>query len=187
MATLPNTVSSNGQIIITQGPTPHTGFTQNINGSPLEAAAAKTLAAQQSAAAAAKTLGAGQKGAGKRRKSKKRKGGATPNMSVKVPALPEAGTIPGVSHEQNHINAINNLNQLRASAAYDSLINANPIKLGGFVLRDAESMYPGSGSQEDTKGRRKTKKKHGRRHKRTHRRGSRKSSHRRRGSRRRMV
>lgn len=187
MATLPNTVAPNGQIVITQGPTPHTGFTQHITGSPLEAAAAKTLAAQQAQIQASKTLGAGQKGAGKRRKSTKRKGGAAPNMEVKVPAIPEAGTIPGVSHEQNHINAINNLNQLRASSAYDSLINANPIKLGGFVLRDAEAMYPGSGSQEDTKGRRKTKKKHGRRHKRTHRRRSSKSTHRRRRSRRRMV
>ena len=174
MTSLPNTVGPNGQIIVNSGPPLHTGFIQHIQGSPLEAAAAKTLAAQQAQIAAAKSLGAGQKGSSRRRKMK---GGV--NLTANIPSIPEAGTIPGVSHAQNHINAINNLNQLRHDQVYDGLGNATPIKLGGFRMRDAEELYPGSGTQEDTKHRRKTKKKHGSRHKRTHRRISRKSSSRR--------
>ena len=175
MTSLPNTVGPNGQIIVNQGPPLHTGFIQHIQGSPIEAAAAKTLAAQQSQIAASKALGAGQKGAS--RKRRKMRGGV--NLNANIPSIPEAGTIPGVSHAQNHINAINNLNQLRHDQVYDGLTNATPIQLGGFRLRDAEEMYPGSGTQEDTKHRRKTKKKHGSRHKRVNRRVSRKSSSRR--------
>lgn len=174
MTSLPNTVGPNGQIIVNSGPPLYTGFTQHIQGSPLEAAAAKTLAAQASQVAAAKALGAGQKGASRLRKMR---GGV--NLTANIPSIPEAGTIPGVSHAQNHINAINNLNQIRHDQVYDGLINATPIKLGGFRLRDAEEMYPGSGTHDDTKHRRKTKKKHGSRHKRVNRRISRKSSSRR--------
>ena len=111
------TTAANGQLIATSGPPLHTGFTQNISGSPVEAAASKTITSQQTAAAAAKSLGAGQK--------------AGANLNVRMPAIPEAGTIPGVSHSQNHINAINTLNQLRANGVYDSQINATPIQLGG--------------------------------------------------------
>jgi len=172
MTSLPNTVGPNGQIIINSGPPLHTGFVQNIQGGPIDAAAAKTLAAQQNQVAAAKALGAGQKGSSRRRR--RQRGGV--NLNANIPSIPEAGTIPGVSHAQNHINAINNLNQIRASGVYDGLINATPIKMGGFRIRDAEELYPGSGTHEDTKHRRRTKKKHGSRNKRTHRRFSRKSS-----------
>ena len=174
MTSLPNTVGPNGQIIINSGPPLHAGFIQHIQGSPLEAAAAKTMAAQQSQIAAAKALGAGQKGASRKRKMK---GGV--NLNANIPSVPEAGSIPGVSHAQNHLNAVNNLNQLRHDQVYDGLAGATPIKMGGFRMRDAEELYPGSGTHEDTKHRRRTKKKHGSRHKRVNRRVSRKSSSRR--------
>ena len=173
MTSLPNTVGPNGQIIVNSGPPLHTGFIQHIQGSPLEAAAGKTIAAQQNQAAAARALGAGQKGASRKRRRRQR-GGV--NLNANIPSIPEAGTIPGVSHAQNHLNGINALNQIGADKVYDGLINATPIKMGGFRFRDAEELYPGSGTQEDTKHRRRTKKKHGSRNKRTHRRISRKSA-----------
>ena len=180
MTSLPNTVGPNGQIIINSGPPIHTGFIQHMQGGPIDAAAAKTLAAQQNQVAAAKSLGAGQKGSSRRRR--RMRGGV--NLNANIPAIPEAGTIPGVSHTQNHLNAVNNLNQIRASGVYDGLINATPIKMGGFRLRDAEELYPGSGTHVDTKHRRRTKKKHGSRNKRVNRRVSRKSASRHRRSRR---
>jgi hypothetical protein len=172
MTSLPNTVGPNGQIIVNQGPPLHTGFIQHIQGSPLEVAAAKTMTAQASQAAAAKSLGAGQKGSS--RKRRKQRGGV--NLNANIPSIPEAGTIPGVSHTQNHLNAVNNLNQIRSDQVYDGLVNATPIKMGGFRLRDAEGLYPGSGTHVDTKRSRRTKKKHGSRHKRINRRVSRKST-----------
>lgn len=175
MTSLPNTVGPNGQIIVNSGPPMYIPSHQNIEGSPLEAAAAKTLAAQQSQIAAAKALGAGQKGSS--RKRRKMRGGV--NLTANIPYIPEGGSIPGVSHAQNHLNAVNNLNQIRHDAVYDNLMGATPMKVGGFRLRDAEELYPGSGTHEDTKHRRKTKKKHGSRHKRVNRRVSRKSSSRR--------
>jgi hypothetical protein len=177
MTSLPNTVGPNGQIIINQGPPLHTGFVQHMQGSPIDAAAAKTLAAQQSQIAAARSLGAGQRGSSRRRKHKKMRGGM--NLTANIPSIPEAHTIPGVSHVQNHLNAVNNLNQIRHDQVYDGLVNATPIKMGGFRMTDAEGLYPGSGTHVDTKRSRKTKKKHGSRHKRTHRRISRKSTSRR--------
>lgn len=180
MTSLPNTVAPNGQIIINQGPPLHDGFIQHIQGSPLEASAAKTLAATTSQVAAAKALGAGQKGAS--RKRRKQRGGV--NLNANIPSIPEAGTIPGVSHAQNHLNAVNQLNQIRHDQVYDGLMNATPIQMGGFRFRDAEDLYPGSGTQEDTKHRRRTKKKHGSRNKRVNRRVSRKSASRHRRSRR---
>ncbi len=175
MTSLPNTVGPNGQITITSGHTPFVPPHQNIQGSPLEAAAAKTLAAQANQAAAARALGAGQKGSS--RKRRKMRGGV--NLNVSATSVPEAHSIPGVSHIQNHINAVNNLNQIRNDQVYDGLAGATPMKVGGFRFRDAEGLYPGSGTQEETKHRRKTKKKHGSRHKRVNRRVSRKSSSRR--------
>lgn len=172
MTSLPNTVGPNGQIIINQGPPLHTGFTQHITGSAIDAAAGKTIASQQSQVAAAKALGVGQKGSS--RKRRKMRGGV--NLNANIPMVPEAHTIPGVSHAQNHINAVNNLNQIRASQVYDGLTNATPIKMGGFRLRDAEELYPGSGTHVDTKNRRRTKRKHGSRNKRINRRVSRKST-----------
>ncbi len=175
MTSLPNTVGSNGQIIINSGPPLHTGFVQHMQGGPIDAAAAKTLAAQANQVAAAKALGAGQKGSSRRRR--RQRGGV--NLNANIPSIPEAGTIPGVSHAQNHLNAVNNLNQIRADQVYDGLIKATPIKMGGFRLRDAEGIYPGSGTQVDTKRSRKTKKKNGSRNKRVNRRVSHKSTSRR--------
>lgn len=172
MTSLPNTVGPNGQIIVNSGPPLHTGFVQHIQGGPIDAAASKTMAAYHTQVETAKALGAGQKGSS--RKRRRMRGGV--NLNANIPSIPEAHTIPGVSHAQNHLNAINNLNQLRADQVYDGLVNATPIKMGGFRIRDAEGMYPGSGTQVDTKRSRRTKKKHGSRHKRTHRRLRNKSS-----------
>jgi len=153
------TTDGSGRLVATAGPALHIPPTQNVTGSLIDAAASKTMAAQQTLANAVKSLGAGQKGAGKRRKT--RKGGAV-NLNAQVPMLPEAGTIKGVSHETNHINAVDTLNQIRADGIYDQHINAQPYQVAGRV--------------------RKTKRKsNGSRHHRTHRRKHRKSStHRRR-------
>ncbi len=150
MTSLPNTVTSNGQIIVTQGPPLHTGFTQNITGTPIDAAASKTLAANAQQVAAAKSLGAGQKGASRKRRGKKRRMRGGVNLNASIPSIPEAGTIPGVSHAQNHLDAVNNLNQIRADKVYDGLHNATPRSVGGKRSRKV--------------------KKNGRSHKRTHRR-----------------
>ena len=144
-------------------------------GGPIDVAASKTIAAQQSQINAAKSLGAGQKGAS--RKRRKQRGGV--NLNANIPILPEAHSIPGVSHAQVHLNAVNNLNAIKAAGVYDGLSGATPIKMGGFRIHDAEELYPGSGTQEDTKHRRRTKKKHGSRNKRINRRVSRKSTARR--------
>jgi hypothetical protein len=173
MTTLPSTVGPNGQIIVNQPPTIETGPQQAMTGSPIDAAASKTLTANANQIAAAKSLGAGQKGSSRRRR--RHRGGS--NMTASIATVPEAGTMKGVSYANNHINAINNLNQLRASGAYDSLTSAPPMQIkGGFRLSDAETMYPGSGTHVYTKRSRKTKKRNGGSNKRTHRRISRKSS-----------
>ncbi len=118
------TADANGQLIATSVPISTRGFTQQLSGSPLDAAANKTIASQQAQAEQVKALGAGQKGSGKKRR--RRGGGAS------IPQMPEAGTIPGVSFANNHVSGINTLNQLRASGAYDKLANAPPVvKVGG--------------------------------------------------------
>jgi len=123
------------------------------NASMLNVAAAKTLEEQEMVAQAFHKMGAGQKG------------GA---QYAYVPDLPEGGTIKGVSYEKNFVGAIDNLNQLRANAAYDGLMKATPIQVAG-------------------KRRLRTKKKHGSRRNRTHRRKHRRSSRRGRRSRRSVV
>lgn len=150
MTSLPNTVTGTGQILVNQAPTPHLGFTQQITGTPIDAAAAKTLAAQAQQVATAKSMGAGQKGSS--RKRRRMRGGT--NWNASIPTIPEAGSIPGVSHAQNHLNAINNLNQIRADQVYDGLHSATPRSVGGKRSRKV--------------------KKNGRSHKRTHRRKHRK-------------
>ena len=122
----------------------------NMRGSALDVASAITIKGFQSQAAAAHSLGAGQKGA-----SRKKRGGAA-NLNAHIHDLPEGGTISGVSHAGNHLNAVNHLNQIRADKIGDQLINSQPILLGG--------------------------KKHGRSRKRTHRRKRRRTTHRRRRS-----
>lgn len=154
MTSLPNTVTSNGQIIVNSGPPLHTGFTQNITGTPIDAAATKTLAAQAQQVATAKAMGAGQKGSSRRHKKRRMRGGV--NLNASIPSLPEAGTITGVSHAQNHLDAVNNLNQIRHDKVYDGLHNATPRTMGGKRSRKV--------------------KKNGRSNKRTHRGKYRKSS-----------
>jgi len=173
MATLPN-----GQIYPGQ-PTLHPGFSQNVDGGILKAAATSTLAAQAANVAAVKGLGAGQKG-GRRRTLKRRrsvKGGGNNVIPLEIPS---AGSIPGVDSVKNQIAGVDALNHLRTGAMYDKLAHAAPYKVGGFRIDEEDG---------DTGGRRKHRrktKKHGRRRSRNHRRSNRKSSHRRRGSNRRV-
>ena len=170
-----------GQKVASEGPPLQLGHTQNITGGILEAASSKTIASQQLQSDAARNLGAGQKGAGRRRtlrksKSKRGKpkqgkpslwrGGASPNLNVNIVELPTANSIPGVSHETNHINAVDNLNQLRANSLYDGLVNETPRMVGG---------------------KNKGKAKNGSRHNRTHRRKRSKSAYRSRRRRHSMV
>ena len=175
MPTLPS-----GQIIAT-APAVYIPGHQNVTGSFIGAATDATMKSSATNVAAMQSLGAGQKGSSRRRTKRKLRGGA--NMNVPVSFIPTANSIPGVSHEAVHIKGVDNLNQLRASAAYDKLANAQPYQLGGFRLDDAEELYPGSGTQVDTKRRRKTKK-HGRRSNRSRMGKRRKSNRSRRGSRR---
>jgi hypothetical protein len=159
MTSLPNTVTGTGQIIVNSGPPLHTGFVQHIEGTPIDAAANKTLAAHAQQVAAAKAMGAGQKGASRKRRYKKR-GGAAPFASI--PSVPEAGTIPGVSHAQNHLDAVNNLNQIRADKVYDGLHNATPRTVGGKRSRKVKKNGRGN-----KRTHRRKHSKHASRHRRT--------------------
>jgi pyruvate/2-oxoglutarate dehydrogenase complex dihydrolipoamide acyltransferase (E2) component len=155
-------VQANGQII-PDAPALYKPPAQQINGSALEAAAQKTLASQAAAAEAAQKLGAGQKGAGRRkRKSKKVKRGGAQTMNASPINIPTAGSIPGVDPMKNHLDAVNNLNQIKADGMFDKTLNAQPIAVGGRRKRSRKA-------------------KNGRRHNRTHRRRNHKStrSHRR--------
>jgi len=138
---------------------------QRLQGSALEVASAKTLAANAQMAQAAKSLGVGQKGAGRRKR--KMRGGAL-NLNVNAPVIPEAGTVPGVSAIGNHMKNVDNLNQLRADSVGDKLAGLQP--------------YSVKGGSRRTKRHRKAK--NGRSRKRTHRRGNSRSTHRSRRSRR---
>ena len=179
------TTAANGQVILTSGAPLHIPAAQNIQGGLIEAAGAKTIASQAAAADHYKNLGAGQKGAGRRRsrkhkgkrKSRKVRRGGAQSLNMVPLGLPTANSVPGVNADDVLKGSVDLKNQIAADKSYDHLRGATPIKLGGFRFRDAEELYPGSGSQEDTKGRSKVK--HGRRSKRTHRRRHRKSSHRR--------
>jgi hypothetical protein len=170
------TTASNGQMIVK--PTEVTPVKPmplpQISGSIAQAAAAKTAADAAQHAETAKALGAGQKGSGRRtRKGRGRKmrGGA----AVQPVNIPTANSVPGQNPGAVAQKAVEALAQLKAGAAYDQFAKATPMTVkaadlkGGFRLRGAEDLYPGSGTQSDTKDKRKTKKKHGRRHRRTRR------------------
>ena len=167
------TTTGSGQIIMGSSDTPGVVPVpaQQISGSIAQAAAAKTASDQVQQVAAFKNLGAGQKGSSRKRKGRGRRmrGGNDAN-NVQPSTLPSAGSIPGVSPTNVGKGLAELGAQIKASAAYDKLTTAQPQIVGGFLLRGSEEMYPASGTQEDTKRTRKTKKKHGRRHKRTHRR-----------------
>jgi hypothetical protein len=158
MTTLPN-----GQYIPLPPPL-HIPPHANITGSPIDAASAATIAAQNSQAATARALGVGQKGSSRKRL----RGGVTltQNLNVVPPNIPTANTYPGISPIDNHIKAVDTLNQIRASGMFDTTSKMAPIQVAG------------------TKRKRKT---NGRRRYRTHRRRNSKSTHRRRRSRRSVV
>jgi len=180
------TTAANGQVILTSGAPLQIPQTQNIQGGLIEAASAKTLASQAAGADHYKNMGAGQKGAGRRktrkhkgkRKSKKtrkvRRGGAQ-SLNMVPLGLPTANSVPGVNADDVFKAGVDLKNQIVADKSYDHLRGSTPITVGGFRLRGAEELYPGSGAEEDTKGRRKV---NGRHSKRTHRRGhSKRSAH----------
>ena len=158
--------TTNGQVLL-PAPAMHIPGVQDIEGSALEAASAKTLASNAKLAETAKHMGSGQKG-GKRRKQR---GGAAVNLNAHLPILPEGGTIKGVSAANNHLANVNNLNAIRTGAMFDKLGSAKP--------------YDPMAGGRRTK--RKRKAKNGRSNKRTHRRGNRKSSSNRRRSRRSIL
>jgi hypothetical protein len=179
------TTASNGQVILTSGAPLVIPAAQNIQGGLIEAASAKSIASQAAAASHYQNMGAGQKGAGRRTrkhkgkrklKSRKVRRGGAQSLNMVPLGLPSAGSVPGVDADNVHLQAVDLKNQVSADKLYDHLRGATPIKLGGFRLRGAEDLYPGSGTEEDTKGRRKV---NGRRGKRTHRRKRSKSAHRR--------
>jgi hypothetical protein len=125
-----------GQIIPTYSPI-YPNHIQEAEGGVLNAAANKTIAAQQQASDAAKSLGAGQKGSSRRRKSKTRrhrkvkKGGAA-SLNANFPLLPSAGSMKGVpSSLDNHIRLVDMKNQFAANAAGDKLLNATPYQVAG--------------------------------------------------------
>jgi hypothetical protein len=144
------TPDSTGRLVATSGPPLHIPPLQSITGSVLDAASAKTMSAQQTQAEAARFLGVGQRGAGKR---KFWHGGAA-NLNAQIPYLPQAGTIKGVSHEMNHLNGVNTLNQIRADKVYDQHINATPIQLAGRRLRKTKRKANGRRNNRTYRGKR---------------------------------
>jgi len=147
------TTLASGQIMPSAPPL-HTPPLQDLQGSALEAASKNTLDANAKLAETAKAMGAGQKGSSRRRRMR----GGADNLNAHIPSIPEAGTIRGVSHTQNHLTNVDNLNSIRAGAMYDKLGNSQPYTVGG----------------RRTKRHRKAK--NGRRNNRTHRRGNGKST-----------
>jgi hypothetical protein len=133
-------------------PALHKPPVQTITGSAVDAGAAKNAAATAAQASAAKSLGAGQHGSSRRRRRKMRGGVAPVNMNAQIPSLPEGGTIPGVSHAQNHLKAVDNLNQIRASAAGDQLINAQPKQHGGSSKKKRKTKRNGRHSKRNNRG-----------------------------------
>jgi hypothetical protein len=181
------TTTGSGQIVMGTGDTPAVKPppAQQITGSIATAAANKTLTDQAAHADAFKELGAGQKGSGRRRTKRRRmQGGASQNVTPST--LPTASSVPGGNPTDVATRMANTAAQVKAFGVYDKLADAQPmqVKAGGFRLRGAEDLYPGSGTESSTKRKRKTKKKHGRRHRRTHRRSRRKHRNIRRRSRR---
>jgi len=97
-----------------------------IKGGLLEHVTGGVLANQAASAAAAKALGAGMKGG---RRHKKFRGGGSLQPSI----LPQAGTMPGISHATVKLHSGDNLAQLKAIGAgmKPSIAGATPVQLGG--------------------------------------------------------
>jgi len=161
---VPTTVHPNGMIVATGLGPQQTGHVQNLQGGLLNHAAARTAATIKEQAAHAQKAGVTMRGSGRKR------GGG---QIISVPEVPQGGTIPGVSYAANHAKLIGGLNQLRASATYDGLANAQPYKIGG---RSRRRRIPNARERVDesdvvvTAGKRRRKtKRHGRsRSKRNH-------------------
>ena len=114
--------------IIPQAPALYKPPTQQINGSPLEAASKVTIESNAQLASMAKALGAGQKGASRRRRRTKKRGGS---LNATPLNLPTAGSIPGVNADSTHVKLVDFKNQFAANASGDKLANAQPMILGG--------------------------------------------------------
>ena len=120
-AVTPMTVSASGQQIASGLPPLHPGFTQNIQGGPLQHAASKTIAATRAQASHALKAGVGMRGGGV--------------MEYHPIAGAEGKTIPGVSSSANYGKLLGHVNSLRAGSAYDHLTNAPPYKVAGGKRR----------------------------------------------------
>lgn len=121
-----STITANGQIIAEAHSAPDEPHApQKIAGSAVDAATANFSEKISQQAGASRSLGAGQRGAGRRRK--KHRGGG----NVVPPAIPSAGSIPGISPASVHVGAVNNLAQIRAGAAYDKHMGGQPMQVGG--------------------------------------------------------
>ena len=119
--TAPMATASNGQLIAKGLPAQHPGFIQNIQGGPLEHAAAKTLANTRTQASHALKAGVGMRGGGM--------------MEYHPLTGADGGTIPGVSSGANYGKLLGHVNNLRTSAAYDHLGTAQPYKVKGGKRR----------------------------------------------------
>jgi len=163
---VPTTVQSNGMVVATGLGPQESGHVQNLPGGLLNHAAARTAATIKEQASHAQKAGVTMRGSGR-----KRGGGQV----INVPEVPQGGTIPGVSYAANHAKLIGGLNQLRASATYDGMLNGQPYKIGGRSRRRRRRI-PNSKERIDesdvvvTAGKRRRRtKKHGRsRSKRNH-------------------
>jgi hypothetical protein len=109
--------SSNGQYIAAGLPPQHKGFTQNIQGGPIQHAASKTLSARASQASHAIKSGVGMRGGGV--------------VEYHPLSGTDGGTISGVSSSANYGKLLGHVNNLRTAAAYDHLGSAQPYKVKG--------------------------------------------------------
>jgi hypothetical protein len=121
----PMATSPNGQLIASGLPPLHKGFTQNIQGGPLEHAASKTLADIKAQSSHALKAGVGMRGGG--------------TMEYHPLVGAEGKTIPGVSSAGNYGKLLGHVNNLRAASAYDHLGTAAPYKVGGKRRRKTKN------------------------------------------------
>jgi len=154
MTSLANSVDPSGRITITGMPALSSGFTQNIEGGQLNAAVSKTQTGIATQASHVLASGAGIRG------GRRMRGG---QITASVPIVPEANSIPGVSHAGVQQSLIQNVNQLKADRVYDGLASATPYKInGGFRFRE-EELNGGKKRRRKTKKHGRGKRKHTRR------------------------
>ena len=154
MTSLANSVDPSGRITITGMPALASGFTQNIEGGQLNAAVSKTQNGIATQASHVLASGAGIRG------GRRMRGG---QITASVPTIPEANSIPGISHAGVQQSLVQNVNQLKADRVYDGLASATPYKInGGFRFRE-EDMNGGKKRRRKTKKHGRGKRKHTRR------------------------